>query len=158
MKQRFLIIIGIIALLAAFYFYLYPKLTQPLKQSEYKEVVITLERTLCYGLCPNYKLTIFGDGKVVYEGKNFVKVTGIQTAQISQNKVKELVDEFNQIGYFSLRDEYTEKVTDLPTTITSIIIDGKTKKIVNYYGAPKKLNELENKIDEITNSKNWVGK
>ena len=97
MKQRFLIIIGIIALLAAFYFYLYPKLTQPLKQSEYKEVVITLERTLCYGLCPNYKLTIFGDGKVVYEGKNFVKVTGIQTAQISQNKVKELVDEFNQI-------------------------------------------------------------
>ena len=158
MKQRFLIIIGIIALLAAFYFYLYPKLTQPLKQSEYKEVVITLERTLCYGLCPNYKLTIFGDGKVVYEGKNFVKVTGIQTAQISQNKVKELVDEFNQIGYFSLRDEYTEKVTDLPTTITSIIIDGKTKKIVNYYGAPKKLNELENKIDEITNSINWVGK
>ena len=158
MKQKFLIIIGIIALSAAFYFYLYPKLTQPPKPSEYKDVVITLERTLCYGFCPNYELTISGDGKVVYEGKSLVKVTGAQTAQISQDKVKKLVDEFYRVGYFSLQDEYIEDIKDLPTTITSIIIDGKTKKIVNYYGAPKKLNELENKIDEITNSKNWVGK
>ena len=85
-----------------------------------------------------------------------MKITGTQTTQLSQDKIKQLVDEFYRIDYFSLKDEYTAGITDLPTTITSITIDGKTKKVVNYYGAPKKLDELENKIDEITNSKNWV--
>jgi len=158
MKQKFLIIIGIVVLLLVSYFsYLYPKLVQPPKPTEYPNVVITIERTPCFGTCPDYKMTINGDGRVVYEGESFVKITGTQTTQLSQDKIKQLVDEFHQVDYFSLKDEYTAHITDLPTTITSITIDGKTKKVVNYYGAPKKLGELENKIDEITNSKNWVG-
>ena len=161
MKKKILITVGVVVLLVASYFsyfYLYPKLIQPPKPTGYKDVIITLERTSCYGICPDYKLTMYGDGRVVYEGKRFVKVTGTQTAQISQDKVEEIVNEFYQTDYFSLRDEYTASITDLPTTVTSISIDGKTKKVVDYYGAPEKLNELENKIDEITNSKSWVGK
>lgn len=122
----------------------------------YENVVITLERTQCYGTCPGYKLTIYGNGKVVYDGEKYVKVIGTQTAQISQDKVKEIVDEFYQADYFLLQDEYTEDITDMPATITSITIDGKTKEVLNRYGAPKKLADLENKIDEITNSKSWV--
>jgi len=140
----------------ASYFYLFPKLVQTSKTTEYKNVVITLERTACYGTCPDYRLTIYGDGRIVYEGKKFVEVTGLQTAQLSQDKIKQLINEFSRIDYFSLKDEYTESVPDLPTTITSITINGKAKKVVNYHGAPKKLDELENKIDEITNSKSWV--
>ena len=116
----------------------------------------TLERTACFGTCPVYKLTISGDGKIIYEGTRFVNVTGIQTSQISQDKIKDLVDEFYNINYFALNDKYDALITDMPTTITSITIDGRTKKVINYYGAPKKLNELENKIDEITDSKKWV--
>ena len=43
MKQKFLIIIGIVVLLLVSYFYLYPKLVQPPKPTEYQNVVITLE-------------------------------------------------------------------------------------------------------------------
>jgi len=38
-----------------------------------------------------------------------VNVTGIQTAEISQDKIKELVDEFYKIDYFSLKESYRER-------------------------------------------------
>ncbi len=164
MKQKILIIGGIIILLLISLIYFYPQLTQPPKPTNFENLVITLERTPCYGMCPVYKLKVFGDGTVVYEGERFVNVTGRQTSKISQDKIKELIDEFYRIGYFSLKESYTEKcdirgcmqVTDLPTTITSITIDGKTKRVKNYFGAPEKLDELENKIDDMAHSKMWV--
>lgn len=156
MKQKILVTAGIVILLIGFLVYFYPQLTQPPKPTEFPDVVITLKRTACFGTCPVYKLTVSGDGKVVYEGTSFVNVTGIQNSQISQEQIKELIDAFYAINYFALEDKYDASITDMPTTITSITIDGKTKKVVNYYDAPKKLVELENKIDEITNSKQWV--
>jgi len=164
MKQKFLIIGGIIILLLISLIYLYPQLAQPPKPTNFENLMITLERTACFGTCPIYKLTIKGDGTVIYEGERFVNVTGTQTTKISSDKIRELVDEFYKSGYFSLKESYTKKcdirgcmhVTDLPTTITSITIDEKTKRVENYFGAPEKLDELQNKIDDITNSKMWI--
>ena len=39
--------------------------------------------------------------------------------------------------------------TDLPTTITSLSIGNKYKKVVNYYHAPKELIELEDTIERV---------
>jgi hypothetical protein len=122
-------------------------------------VVITLQRTACFGACPIYKLTIFGDGRVVYEGERFVKVTGKRTARISPKAVKQLISEFNKLNYFSLADSYTGGPTDLPSAITSISMGKKQKTVSHYLGspnAPQKLTELENKIDNIVNSQQWV--
>ena len=93
-----------------------------------------------------------------YKGGQFVKVEGEQTGEISDEKVRELVDSFYEAGYFSINDEYTAQITDLPTTTTSLTIDGKRKQVVNYFNAPEELEALENKIDEISNSQQWVGK
>ena len=145
----------IIVLLAVFSVYLYPQFAPPPKP-EFKDVIISLERNACYGVCPVYKLTIFGNGKVVYKGIRFVNATGTKTYQISRDKIKELVGKFYEIDYFALKDKYDGPVTDAPATITSITIDGKTKRVVNYYGAPKKLIELEDKIDEMADSEKWI--
>jgi hypothetical protein len=37
---------------------------------------VTILCGMCYGRCPAYSVTIWGDGKVVYKGKNFVLKTG----------------------------------------------------------------------------------
>ena len=55
-------------------------------------------------------------------------------------------------------DENGMSFTDLPTTTTSISLNGKYKKVVNYYGTPKELNELENKIDEVAGLKKFIDK
>lgn len=136
-----------------------------IRESDLETVVITLERSACFGPCPIYTLSIQGDGTVTYDGKRFVKVEGRRTYKIPKSDVKKLVEQFYKIGYFSLKDEYTQVenpdgtvtvVTDLPTHTTSIAIGGRKKRVVNYFGGPESLRELENKIDEISRSAKYV--
>jgi len=133
-----------------------------LKQSQQvsPQVAMTLERTACFGFCPIYKLTVYGNGKVVYEGKRFVKVTGTRTTTISQTAARKLIADFQKLNYFKLQDSYTGGHTDAPSAITSLTI-GKKQKTVNHYlaspNAPTQLTELENQIDAVVNSKQWIG-
>jgi putative hemolysin len=130
-------------------------------ESTRADVIMTLERTACHGTCPVYKLTITGDGTVVYEGRDFVEVKGQQTSSISTAQVQDLLAAFEQANFLTLTDYTEQKVTDLPSAITSITRGGQTKTVNHYYGddsAPQQLTDLESKIDEITNSKQWTGK
>lgn len=123
-----------------------------------ESVLITMERTVCFGTCPAYSLEIYGNGTVVYEGYDFVAVEGRQTAQIPQESLRSLVGEFYRAGYFSLQDRYEQPVTDLPSTTTSITVDGKTKSVYRYGFGPEKLVLLEDMIDETAGTERWVGR
>ena len=129
---------------------------------ELEGVKIMLERTECFSTCPVYKLTIYGDGRVVYEGIRFVQVEGIIKATISEDKIKQLVLEFKRLDYFSLDSSYEEfNATDMPSAITSYTVNGKTKTVRHYHGdfsAPKQLTQLENRIDKIVGSEPWVNR
>ena len=124
------------------------------------DIVITLERQACFGFCPVYTITVFGDGTVIYDGEEYVAVKERVEATITKEKIEQLVSEFEAIDYYSLDDKYVERtITDAQTVITSITIDGKTKAIEHYHGdfaAPEKLRALEDKIDEIVNSSQWI--
>jgi hypothetical protein len=126
----------------------------------FSDLVITMERTACHGTCPIYKLAISGDGTVSYEGQDFVQVKGEQTASLSPAQIQDLVTAFEQANFFKFTDYTHEDTTDSPSVITSITRNGKTKTVNHYYGdnsAPQELFDLESKIDEITNSKQWTG-
>lgn len=125
-------------------------------RGDIEDVVISLERTRCFGVCPAYTVTIYGDGTVVYEGVDFVKVKGTQTAQIPQEDVRELVDDFYAAGFFQLRDRYEQQASDLPSQTTSITIDGTTKTVFRYGFEPARLVELEDRIDEVAGTEKWV--
>lgn len=126
-------------------------------------VNITMFRGACFGTCPIYYLEINGDGKVIYRGYEYVNVTGERKSSIPVDKVKELVNQFNNSGYFNLKDRYDQvEITDQATVVTSIGIDGTFKSVYDYLGTIKlpelqKLRQLENMIDEVTNSSQWVG-
>jgi Domain of unknown function (DUF6438) len=121
-------------------------------------VVITIERTACYGACPVYSLEITGDGTVTFQGRQFVRVIGRATATIPPEAVRQLVAEFERIHYFDLQNIYTAHITDLPTTTTSIRIGERFKKVVDHYGGPDELEKLEDRIDEVAGSDRWVKK
>ena len=76
--------------------------------------VITLERTPCFGSCPIYKVEIFADGRIVYEGEDFVKRKGRAQDRISKAAVQQLVREFNRINYMKLEDEYVSMGPNCP--------------------------------------------
>jgi len=77
----------------------------------------------------------------------------VQTYQIPQSSVEELVALVCQKNYFSLEDRYEFSATDLPTVITSVRVGDELKIVENYGDAgPVELQEIEKKIDEVSDS------
>jgi hypothetical protein len=129
---------------------------------------ITLERTACFGTCPMYVVTIGSDGRVTFEGRRFTKVTGQATGRISKKAFRNLVSQFQKMGYASLPDKYSpgtpqcpRMVTDMPSAITALRFKGKTKAVVHYHGCGTagklpQLTALENEIDKVAGTKKWI--
>lgn len=125
------------------------------------DLIIRLNRTVCFGTCPAYLLTVKADGKVSFFGQDFTETKGQAEGEISKEKIKQLIAEFKKAKFFDLKDNYTteECSTDTPTVRTTLFINDKVKKIEHSLGceAPKELTDLENKIDEIVGTKKWIG-
>jgi Domain of unknown function (DUF6438) len=127
-----------------------------------REPLATLERTACFGFCPIYKVTIFRDGVVVYEGVKFVKTVGTAIGRLNARQLDRLRALFEQNDYFQLADSYQSLgVTDLPSAITSYSPRrGLTKTVNHYQGdrtAPPRLRRIEDGIDRIVDIEQWIG-
>ena len=123
-------------------------------------VVITLTRTVCFGFCPAYTLSITGDGQVTYVGRNFVNVMGEQHTTISREAVQGLLSRFDAVRFESLRDEYRARVTDLPTYTVVLERNGVRKSVADYgglsAGMPETVRDLQNEIDRVAGSSRWI--
>jgi hypothetical protein len=133
-----------------------------LAQKSDSEILITIERKACFGSCSVYSARIYTDGTVIYNGVDFVKVIGEKRYKIAEERVKRLLEAFEKADYFSFKDEYRfdengMSVTDQPTTITSIVLNGKKKQVINYYKAPKELEKLETAIEFLADLDRNIG-
>jgi hypothetical protein len=135
------------------------------------DLKITLQRTMCFGSCPDYTLTVTADRKVVFKGGKFTDQKGTVRSSISRASLLELVKELSETDLWSFADDYSSGpvcegyATDNPSEIISIRMKGRTKKVNHYFGCRgktvneklKSLTSLGDAIDRITNSKRWVG-
>jgi hypothetical protein len=125
-----------------------------------QNVEITLTRGVCYGFCPDYTVTITGDGQVRYEGRRFVNAVGVRTATIPREDVARLLARFDEIGFDQLRDSYRANVTDLPTYTVALTRNGRTKAVVDYggpgAGMPRSVRDLQAEIDRVAGTAQWV--
>lgn len=116
--------------------------------------IIAIRKTPCRGECKVYSLSIYDNGLVKYEGKKHVAQLGEFEKTISKAELKELKKAFDLADFMALADEYTSKVTDLPSTYVSYTVDGKTKIVRDHYRAPQALIDLELLIESVI--KEWV--
>jgi ankyrin repeat protein len=122
-------------------------------------IEITLQRTGCYGSCPGYTVTVGTDG-IVFEGRGFVVASGRHTDSIDAAAVRNLAKRFVDADFYSMDAEYRASVTDNPTYILSIDIDGHKKTVEDYVGAwegmPAVITELEEQVDTVARSDRWI--
>lgn len=138
---------------------------QDVKKLSKNSLVITIERESCRGFCPAYKMTIYGDGTVDYEGKRNVDNIGQFQKKVSKSKVKELLKAFQEANYMNLENEYDDpSIADAVAVFTSIKFtdkaDGKekTKSIKNRVKGPEALTKLQDKIDSIVGKEGFKKK
>ena len=118
------------------------------------------------GVGPDYSLKISGRGTVIYEGFENVEIKGERKEKIEKQKIVTLLSEFKKADFFSLNDVYPIESSDgrssciIGISVTDKNGGTKTKNITHFHGdknVPRKLLNLEDKIDRIARSKKWVG-
>jgi hypothetical protein len=139
---------------------------------------ISLQRTACYGSCPAYKVTIAGNGRVVFEtspyqdrsdvanghrgfwSKSGVRVPGTHQTTIEPEVIDRLLAQFEQARFFALRDEYRAEVTDNPTYVVTIDTGNGRKSVVDYVGKeagmPVSVTALQDAIDAAAGTDRWI--
>jgi ankyrin repeat protein len=143
-------------------------------QPDPSQVRIALQRTTCFGTCPDYWVEVRGDGRVSYRGSGYVVVEGAHHWQIEAAAAARLIEQFRKADYFHLDGYYVVDVTDLPTYVTRASVGGQRKFVVNYGGAmpegvfastssgppgpqmPPAVTELENAVDVLSGVRSWV--
>lgn len=120
-----------------------------------RSVFATIHRGACYGSCPTYKMTIYSDMSVEYEGIRAVDLIGKYTSTISQKEYDQFIETAEFIEYMNLEDVYDGPITDIPGTRTSIVIDGVRKEVYRRYQYPKRILKFEELFDNVMKSAKW---
>ena len=135
---------------------------------------VVMQRGECYGTCPAYKVSIFSDGTVEYNGINFVKIKGPAYGKITDEQVRELKTLISRTRFFALRQSYgvsddrcTAVMTDSATVELKVRRQSQSKSVRHYLGCfggsqshlaeMKRLKELEEAIDRIVAIEQWIG-
>ena len=139
---------GINAYLIVFVFLYMFSCTGTTKISD-DQLLIRMEKTPCYGACPVYTLTIDQKGNGLFEGVENTEHVGQYPFRLSKKQLQQLKASFIEAGFFKMEDKYDAFVSDLPTVFLTYHSKGKKKKIMDYYGAPQELKDLEKQIEAL---------
>ncbi|HKY98537.1 MAG TPA: DUF6438 domain-containing protein [Gemmatimonadaceae bacterium] len=135
--------------------------TSPLRSAD----SVVLERTLCFGICPAYRLSVTKAGQVSFESRN---PTDSTTASDSIDVIsfERIMGKAQEIEFLKLPDLISDnplfcptKWTDHPTATITIFMKAGVKAVEDYHGckwAPEGLREFEREIDQVARSSRWV--
>ena len=144
----------------------------PESQLDLATVEIILERTLCFGWCPEYTVIIDGSGRVHYTGRQYVKVIGRRESRIPEATVRALVDDFRTDGFFALESSYHDGWSDLPSNYVTLRVGNRRKQVesswlgeriqssgeeVPDWRIHEKLRALAASIDRAVGIESWIG-
>jgi len=121
--------------------------------------VVDLQRGQCYGRCPAYEVKINGSGRVEFHGVAFVCEKNPPQTKIDPLLVQQLIDGLNNISFFNIPNYTSYDVTDNPFASITLNMDGPSHKVEHYFGdrkAPRLLNMIEERIDEIAGTSKWI--
>jgi hypothetical protein len=138
-----------------------PARSVPLPVYDASTVRITLERTGCFGSCPSYKVSVAGDGSVLFDGQSYVAEVGRRSGNVDPSSVRVLYDQFRTSDFMSLDDRYVADITDNPTYTLTLETAGMRKTVVDYVGVkagmPDSVTALEDAVDRVAGTSQWIG-
>uniref|UniRef100_UPI0035CC196A DUF6438 domain-containing protein n=1 Tax=uncultured Sphingomonas sp. TaxID=158754 RepID=UPI0035CC196A len=138
---------------------------------------ITLHRSACFGSCPDYRVTVHGDGLVEFDtGDNHFRGTAAQvhleyngnnvllpghhTARVDPMAVARLLDQFRAAHFYGLKKEYAYGATDASTQVLTVRVGKASKSLTDYIGTmagmPQAVRELEEAVDAVAGTGRWV--
>lgn len=148
----------------------------PFPPIDYARLNIRLVRSACFGSCPDYTVTIDGQGNVVFStedaslpgaaevhrayARRGVLLPGVHRARIDRATLDGLIQRFRAAGFFGLKHEYVAGVTDNPSYALTFASGGRGFTVIDYVGEmagmPSEVTALEQAVDEAAGTARWV--
>lgn len=129
-------------------------------------LIASLERGPCRGSCPVYKVEVFGDGRVRFDGKQHVGTLGVKTGTTTTTAIQDFMRSVSASEFASADTSYVmgsakcgQYYTDLPMAALSIKVGGRMKTVQHdpgCQGAPKFLGILEFQLDTTARTASWI--
>ncbi|MCH2229576.1 MAG: DUF6438 domain-containing protein [Crocinitomicaceae bacterium] len=120
-------------------------------------IFATMKRGYCYGTCPVFELKIYNNGTVTLHAIANLELEGLFSAKLSKEEMAAFAQKAKDIKYMDMEDVYDNAgISDLPSTTTSIVLNGVKKQVVKRYGYPIELKAFEKLFDALIESENWV--
>ncbi len=134
---------------------------------------IVLERTVCLGTCPAYRIRLDATGRVHFQSRNPREDFPPATDSISPEGVTFLQREASRIGFFALPPQLAgtalcrDQATDHPTATVTFFTAAGSHAVRDYHGCFERadhsvtkrvadLRTFERQIDGVTGSFRWA--
>ena len=130
---------------------------------------IELTRGPCFGACPMYTVTVWGDGRVRFVGNQFVEKTGEHSKTLDAARVAGLFALADSIRFFEMPAQVTpanepacgQYHTDAPSADITMIRGSRDHTVSHYHGcneAPAGLRAFQDRIDAVLGTAEWIGR
>jgi len=140
---------------------------------------VTLTRTVCFGSCPAYTVTIHPDGTVDWRGTEYVAAVGVRHGRIADDAFARLARAIEKVRFFELDSDgrlprptecaHHGKSTecdfprivicsDTPVATVTITRGGVAHTTSNSHCEQSPLDLLEDEIDDVAHTKQWIDK
>lgn len=154
-----------------------PDVSVPFPSAAPMDIAITLKRSACYGDCPDYSVTVTGEGKIRFSTNevNFpggeaevhrlfnghsVLLLGTDDAEVSPLAVADLLDKFREAHFMGMKPEYVAEITDNPTYVLTLRVGNVIKQVVDYVGSevgmPASVTALQDAVDHLAGTDRWI--
>lgn len=162
-KTSFLFAIGLTLLVSFIGCKNREKVQQPVaqataeKQADNDSLVISYQRTPCFGQCATFEVKVYKSGYATFNGQHFIKPEGMNYQYVDMEYLMALAKDAKDAGFFTFQEKYAADIPDLPSTITYLHLGKEKLKVTNHHGqVPEALSTLEKKLDRYFKEVQWI--
>lgn len=131
------------------------------------DFVLSMQRGNCEGGCPVYRVILFSNGDVVWQGRGRVAKLGVALGHINGDAIREIIHQIQDIDLFEIDNSYgfrgvgcTSMSPDMPMVIITVSMNGSSKILSHHDGCngevSEKLSRLETAIDAAAETSRWI--
>lgn len=134
---------------------------------------LVLERTVCFGTCPAYRVRVDRAGRIHFRSLDPSDPDRTATDSVSPNLLDSMVNEADRMGFEAMPDTIVgsrfcpQAVTDNPTATVTIFRSDKVSTVVDYHGCMDRtdppaypelarLRGFERSIDVVLKTERWA--
>lgn len=108
---------------------------------------LTLQRTPCYGTCPQYTLYMEKNGMVKFAGKRFTEKIGQWELKSDADSIGLLFQKMEMVDWGAFDSIYPSPYSDLPSIVIKINARNFSKSITITGEHPSKLDSIVSDLD-----------